>query len=266
MSVAQRSRDGARLIDLATDADISKSTCHRLALQLVQLGLLEHDEEGRRFFPGKVWITMGAAAANNHGLNDIVAPALERIARATHDTVHFFIRVGDLAMCADMIIGDYPVKTIVMRIGERRPLGIGAGSLAILAALPEAEIERILSAETMQAEVDSRGLTLESLREHVARARSNGYSLNDGMVVEGMTGVGVAIGPPRQPAFASLSVAALSQRLTGPRREWVVDLLRTEAAAILAEFDDIAHGNHHAAKRLLTSNLIGSSSLGRRVE
>ena len=39
---------------------------------------------------------------------------------------------GADAVCIDRRLGSYPVKTLTVEVGTKRPLGIGAGSLAIL--------------------------------------------------------------------------------------------------------------------------------------
>jgi len=48
--------------------------------------------------------------------------------------VFLIVRSGDDAVCADRAIGSYPVKTSVVDVGTRRPLGLGGGSLAMLTA------------------------------------------------------------------------------------------------------------------------------------
>ena len=50
------------------------------------------------------------------------------------------------AVCVLREDGDYPLKTHVLLPGDRHPLGVGAGSLAILAALPDDEVDACLQA------------------------------------------------------------------------------------------------------------------------
>ena len=40
-------------------------------------------------------------------------------------------------VCIDRKTGDYPIKVFTVEIGIRRPLGVGAGSIAVLAAMPD---------------------------------------------------------------------------------------------------------------------------------
>src|SRR5581483_8105304 len=83
-------------------------------------------------------------------LKDLLSSVLSRIADATGDTVFLQLRTGNESLCVDRRLGSYPVKTLVVDVGTHRPLGIGAGGLAILAASPAEEAERILRANAAQ--------------------------------------------------------------------------------------------------------------------
>ena len=87
-----------------------------------------------------------AGAAQQFSLRNQFRTALERIASETGDTVFLLIRSGNDALCIDRVEGKFPIRTIMIDIGARRPLGIGAGSLALIAFLPDAQFEVILSA------------------------------------------------------------------------------------------------------------------------
>ena len=50
------------------------------------------------------------------------------------------------SICSARALGDYPIKALTLDVGIRRPLGVGAGGLAILCALPEAEADEIIDA------------------------------------------------------------------------------------------------------------------------
>ena len=70
---------------------------------------------------------------------------MARIAEATGDTVFLTQRSGLDAVCVDRQEGTFPIKTFTLEIGMRRPLGVGTGSLAILSALSEEEIQAIVN-------------------------------------------------------------------------------------------------------------------------
>ena len=69
-----------------------------------------------------------------------------RIAERTGDTVFLNVRSGPDVLCIDRKEGTFPIKTLIIEVGNRRPLGVGAGGIALLMPLPDEELERVVSA------------------------------------------------------------------------------------------------------------------------
>ncbi len=225
-ALADASAQGLRLTDVGRATGLGKATAHRLLAGLVAHGLAEQDDD--RFFLGKRVLSLAAAAANRFGLARLAAPLLARIAQDFEDTVYLSLRAGDEAVCIGRFEGAFPIKTLTQALGEGRTLGIGADGLAILAALPQGEIERVLAALRVGA-----GPTFDepTVRAMIARAQREGYALDDGDIVPAMGAVGIALRGPAG-VVGAISVAAIAERLTGARRAAVVEVLRTAAAAI----------------------------------
>ncbi|WP_438590980.1 hypothetical protein, partial [Klebsiella oxytoca] len=69
-------------------------------------------------------------------------------------------------------------------VRDRRPLGVGAGSLALLAAMSDGEIDAILRQNENWLR-DFQAFDRDSLQALVARTRTDGYALNEGRIVPG---------------------------------------------------------------------------------
>ena len=110
-------------------------------------------------------------------------------------------------------------------MGSRRPVGVGAGALAVFAWLPDDELQALLDEATSKL-VAFPGFSVESILEDVTAARSQGYTILVNRVVERMGAIGVPIiGLDGRP-FAALSIAALSDRLIAREHELVAALQR----------------------------------------
>src|SRR6266571_4296759 len=144
-ALSEAAAEGLRLTDAMRATGLNKTTAHRLLGGLAAHGLAEQDPETGRFFVGLKLLSWAEAAKDRFGFARLAEPTLVRISRRTQDTVYLVARVGDEIVCLDCREGAFPIKVLTLTIGDRRPLGIGAGSLAILAALPDDEVERILS-------------------------------------------------------------------------------------------------------------------------
>lgn len=224
--VASRGRAGMRMGDVAAATGLPTSTCHRMLQRLELEGLLERDPVTRKYLLGPLLHELGLLARPRLELAEVCRPALAELADATQDTVYLSERRGREAVCSARALGDFPIKALTLDVGIRRPLGVGAGGLAILCAMPEAEAEAVVEANAPLYRKLS-ALDADGVRAAVRAGRRQGYAFLDGPVVPGTAAVGVAF-PPEHPV-AAISVAAISSRLDTVRREEVASVLRRQA-------------------------------------
>ncbi|WP_163025831.1 IclR family transcriptional regulator [Chachezhania antarctica] len=218
---------GMRLSDVALAIGLGKSTVSRILRALIDVGYVETDASGKRYRLGYCLFNLGNAARRFH-IIELARPALARLAVATGDTIFLSLRDGDQAHCVDRQTGAYPIRTLTLSVGDRRPLGVGAGSLALLAFEPEAEIDRII-ATTQEARRPFAAFGDDALRGMISASRARGYVVNDGHIVSAMNAVGVPVIDADGRVAAALSVAAIRERVEPPRLEELVALLRAEA-------------------------------------
>jgi DNA-binding IclR family transcriptional regulator len=224
--VASRGREGMRLGDVAAATGLPASTCHRLLQRMAIEGLVERRAVTRKYALGPLLFELGLLARPRFSLAERCEPALAELAEQTQDTVYLSERRGLEAVCSARALGDYPIKALTLDVGIRRPLGIGAGGLAILCALPPAEAEEIIEANGPRYAKLS-NLAPERVRAAVREGRERGYAFLDGPVFPGTAAVGVAF--PAGAPVAALSVAAISARLDEARRAEIGALLRQQA-------------------------------------
>lgn len=235
-AVAAEGRGGARLAAVATRTGLSRSTAHRLLAHLVQSGLLEQDADAPYYHLGFEVYALGQRAAERHGLPRLARASLVRLEEQSEDTVYLSLRSGDDALCVARQEGRFPIKTLTLAVGDRRPLGVGAGSLALLAALPDAEVERVLAANAGRLR-QFPAFVPESLRALIGKTREEGYATNPGMVLPGMMAVGVPVLRRDGRPAGALSIAAIEGRMQPPRRAELVRWLAEEAEAIAARLE-----------------------------
>jgi len=235
-ALAKASTHGLRLVDIMDATGLGKGTAHRLVTGLTEQGLIDFEEESGRFFIGMRVLAWASAARNRFSLARLAEPSLSKIARLTGDTIYLVGRSGDHAVCVDSREGNFPIKVLTFAIGDRRPLGIGAGGLSMLACLPDQEVERILAQQAKER--SEYAIDEARLREMLATTRANGYAYNDIHVfrnmdnVTGMAAVAIAIRRPDGMPVASIHLTTITSRLQEPRRSEIVTILRNECAAL----------------------------------
>jgi DNA-binding IclR family transcriptional regulator len=222
--VAKRNENGARLSGIARDAGINVSTTHRILGILVKEGLVTYDQVSKHYHLGLELYNLGITAYQFE-IRDRFRASLERIERETEDTVFLIIRSGNDALCVDRVEGRYPVRTVLVDIGSRRPLGIGAGSLSLIAFLPEAEFEAVVLANAPRYP-PYKNLTADNIRQLAVKSRKVGYVVSYGLFHEKVISVGIPIFDKQQQVVAAITVSAISQRMDHERREEIYRLVK----------------------------------------
>lgn len=232
--VAAGPATGMRASQIAEESGLHLATTHRLLGSMQQEGLLRRLENKHFTLGPEIWM-LGQIAVESFDLRSLVAPSLDRLSKNPGDVAFLQFRAGNTAVCLERLDGPYPIRPMSLQTGERRPLGVGAGSLALLAALDDAEIEDILSADRDRTERYPR-FTDEWLRQGIRDAREKGYTKVVGEVVDEMWAFGVPIRDSQGRLIASLSCAAVRSRLQTHSEEAVASLLHAEAALISCLF------------------------------
>jgi DNA-binding IclR family transcriptional regulator len=238
-AVACARSTGASLAQLVRETQLNKPTVHRLLLALVAEGMVEQEPQSLRYFVGRECYVLGTVADERFGLGSAAADAVARLAQTCGDSAFFSVRRDLFAVCVLREDGDYPLKTHVLQPGTRHPLGVGAGSLAMLAALDEAESLRSIEAVRDTLAERYPAIAIPWLKREVAATRARGYAVNEGKVVPGSWGVGVAIRGPDAEVVGALSVAAVEARLPAERQKAIGAELAQEAQRLERHLADV---------------------------
>ena len=218
-----------RLTDIAAAAGLDKATALRLLEALARDGFVVRDADTKQYSLGAELLVLGAAALARFDPRPAVRPSLLRLANTFEDTAILSLPSGAESICVDVEEGRFPIRANYLQIGSRRPLGVGAGSLALLAWMSDAEVDAVMPAIAARLDRYPR-ITTNLLARHVAEDRRRGYVVLLDVVVERMGGIAVPIMGRDGRPVAALSVAALTDRITERERLLAVALKREAAA------------------------------------
>ncbi len=233
-TVAQIQRSGASLTRVALASGLSISTSHRILRSLTEERLLRYDDIGKCYHVGPLAFELGLAAEGDvrTGWRDTV----ERIARETRLTTYLMARSGNEAVCLVCVQGSTALRAMPMEVGQRLPLGIGAGSLAILATLDDDDVHHVIAAQGARRDLfPGSSAKVEQILKRVELTRQRGYSVSCGTVALGVIGVGMAIAPHRELSQLAISVSAVADSIE-----------RSEAQAFGALIAAAIRDNHSA--------------------
>ena len=235
-ALAATQAKGGRVTHLAKATGLTQATTHRLLQSLVAEHIVEQDASSKLYRLSIDFFALAAQAGNSMDLRALCRPSMLRLCASLGDTIFLLVRSGFDAVCLDRSEGPFPIRSFTGDIGGRVALGIGQGSLAILASLPEAEREEVIRFNLPR--VREFGVLDEVyLRTEIDRVRQLGYAGRNTGLLEGMAGVAVPVLDREGRAVAALSVGTISSRLSPDRLPTVVELLQREATAIGARIN-----------------------------
>jgi len=220
-----------RLTDIAQHAALDISTARRILKDLEAAGFVERDPVNKHYVLGPQVYAMHHAMVDGLDLRGLARPSLIRLARRFGDTVILSVPMGWESVCLDLCFGDYPIRANYLQVGSRRPLGVGAGSLALLSALDDIEAQAIMPIVRQRLAARYPRFPESDLVTAAQRARERGHAMLLDVVVEKMGGLGVAVRGPSGRAIAALSIAALNERIES-REDELAQALTQEARDI----------------------------------
>ncbi|GJE48758.1 HTH-type transcriptional regulator KipR [Methylobacterium tardum] len=183
--VAERSQKGVSLSSAANRTGLHVATAHRLLTALVDENFLNFDPYTKRYFLG----LMPYEIVNRAGpdleflqLRKTLRPALDIAQRTLGGIINLSVQSQGEALCIAVLDGHAQILVSTLKVGARRPLGVGAASLALLAAQPR-EIRAAVIARETERYLKYGRLTALLVTEACERFAGDGYVVNEALII-----------------------------------------------------------------------------------
>jgi DNA-binding IclR family transcriptional regulator len=234
--LATAGRYGLALTQISEAAKLPNSTAHRLLHRLIAERMVVQLESNKRYVLGPLTFELGLAASKIYDLREPCRAILTRLAEEIEDMVYLTVRSGNESVCEGRYEGPSAIRVVTLEVGSRRPLGLGAGGLAMVAAMPKDEVEQTIAYLTSRYP-DNRALQKDALRKAIADYNRHGYSYIKSQVTLGTSAVGVAILDTLNNPIAAVSVAAVDSRMSKAR----VDMLGKQLQVTVTHIRESLH-------------------------
>lgn len=186
----RRSMSLAQLSELLS---LSKATVSRLCSTLVEYGFLRQDHELKQYSLGIRLFELGTIVAHSLSLKRLASPYLTQMEMEIRRAVFLgIIDNGDLLYIAKREDLNGPI-TFTSSVGTRRPPYWGMVGPAIMAFLPDEEIDRLIEKHPFTPLTKNSFMTKESLLAFLRGVREQGFAIDDGKVIDGVGGVAAPI-------------------------------------------------------------------------
>jgi DNA-binding IclR family transcriptional regulator len=224
----------ASLIELAQLVKLHKSTVHRLVMILESYRMIERDPQTGRYHLGLRLFELGTIAIASFNVRDRARPYLERVVFEVDETVHLCVLDAGEVLYVDKIEPSRSVR-MASRIGRRNPAHCTAVGKAMLAHLPEREVDDILRRHGLTRLTANTITTPAELHSELKAIAARGYSVDNEEVEEGVRCTGVAVLDYAGRPIAAISVSAPAFRLPMEKVPVVAASVVRAAHALSAE-------------------------------
>lgn len=224
---------GLALSELAEQADLAPSTTHRLLQALQSQGFVTQDSELGVWKIDVKTFRIGNSFLEARDFVGTSRPFLRRLTAQTGETANLGIRDGGTAVFLAQSESPQMMRMIT-RLGSRAPLHASGVGKALMAWLPDDELERILAEQGLSRVTENTLHTPETLREGLAEIRRQGFACDREEHAIGLHCVAACLHDEHGIPLAAISVSGPVARIPEARLLELGELVRDTAAEITA--------------------------------
>ncbi|MDR5781366.1 IclR family transcriptional regulator [Caballeronia sp. LZ065] len=163
------------------------------------------------------------------GLLRVAEPHMRALAAQLRESLHLSMLHGDQVMVIAQEESPKPFRLSV-EVGTLHSVAGTTSGRVLLAHLPDDEVAALLKRDATHRQLSAAGR--QTLRERLARIRTQGYEWSEGEWFESGIDLGVPIGSPQSRVKAALVMATLRRKGEGPTLADVLPALQACAQAI----------------------------------
>src|SRR5467141_586647 len=213
--LANRSTE-CSLAELCIALGLHKSTVHRLMMVLEQHRLVDKNPETGRYRLGLKLFEFGSKAIAALDPRRHARPYLDRFQRELGETVFFCILDDGQVFYLDKVESQQSIRT-ACTVGSRAPAYCTAVGKAMLAELPDAEVNEIVRRSGLKAFTPNTITTGTALKTELRAVRSRGYAIDNEEKEPGLRCVSAPVRNDSGKLLAALSVSGPAFRVTRER-------------------------------------------------
>ena len=205
---------GLSLTEIGRDLDIPLSSLHNLMNTLILKGYINRDDATSVYQASSKLIQLAASYHAQHDLVGIADPVMKELGDLTGETT-------SLAILQDNVIvfihkrSSQDLLQVVNPVGTRLPAHTTGLGKAMLACLPEEEVDRLYPHEQLEKLTPVTISGRAALKRALQEARQRGYAVDDRESHNGVWAVASAIRNRAGYPVAALSIAAPRSRVQG---------------------------------------------------
>jgi IclR family KDG regulon transcriptional repressor len=199
--------------EIARMVGMHKSTVSRLCATLENAGYLERNASTNRFRLGARIYQLAGSSSPTADVRLVARPVMQELVETSRETATLGVREGSDIVTIDVVDGLTHMR-MATRVGMRTQLHASAVAKAILAWMPEAELDEVLADWPMIGLTPNTVTDADALKGRLAEVRGRGYALDMEELEVGLRCVAAPIRDPRGRVVAGISISGPRHRMT----------------------------------------------------
>lgn len=224
---------GLVLSEVAEQTDLAPSTTHRLLQALQSQGFVTQDNELGVWKIDVKTFRIGNSFLEARDFVGASRPFLRRLTARTGETANLGVRDNGTAVFLAQSESPQMMRMIT-RLGSRAPLHASGVGKALMAWLPNDELERILDERGLDRLTENTLHSPEVLREGLLEVRRQGFACDRQEHAIGLHCVAACLHDEHGIPLAAISVSGPVARIPETRLVELGDMVRDTAAEITA--------------------------------
>jgi len=216
---------------------LPKPTVHRIAMQLLEAGLLSREPEGKRFAPGPRLAALGLKTMAHPAWRTPRHAILQALVRQCGETCNLTVLDGHEVLYLDRVEANWPLR-LHFQPGSRVPAHASASGKLLIALLPARERKRLLDALAFERHTAGTITDRRVFEQELAKIRREQLSIDREEYLEGMVCVAVPVENEKRRIPAALAVHAPASRRKLEQVLEFVPALRQAAARLAGAFPE----------------------------
>jgi DNA-binding IclR family transcriptional regulator len=243
------SQDGPDLTlgQISESLGLHKSTAHRLIMVLERHKLLEKNPERGKYRLGLKLFELGTRAVSQLDLRERARAFLERAVLETGETVHLCIYDDGEVVYVDKVEPGRSVR-LASSVGRRNPAYCTAVGKAIMAHLPESQVEHAVQKHGLRQLTRKTIGSMAELKTELAKVRETGYAVDNEENEEGVCCIGAVVRDFSGDPVAAVSASGPKFRIDGEKIPVLAKSVVAAAAALSRELGFAVAGESHGTK------------------
>jgi IclR family acetate operon transcriptional repressor len=233
LNVLAESDHGLNLSEAAHNAGLALSTAHRLLSTLQHESFARFDAERSTWTVGVQSFIVGNAFLRSRDLTSIARPVMRQLMERSGETVNLAVEDRGEAIYIAQIECRKTMRAIA-KPGGRAPLHASGVGKALLASMPDDEVDRIIALNGLPASTEKTISDPRQLRAELRLIRRRGFAVDDEENAVGLRCIAATVLDENGWGAAALSLSGPTARIGDALIEPLGEAARIAAKQITA--------------------------------